>query len=144
MAAHMPLLLFFCFGQGPLWLGLKVLAGDPTAIHCLGNANLNGAAGDLTLCKQLQSTATSLTTSRRKLSSHMLLQNCFRTVVWADHEAGTDWDDLSSVSDERALSALSFVKISLWSSLTTHLPLCMRMKLQEEYDLSSFPYHLLP
>jgi hypothetical protein len=50
----------------------------------------------------------------------------------------------TSVSDKRAFSAMTFVKNPLWSSLTTHLPLCMRMKLQEEYDLSSFPYHLLP
>jgi hypothetical protein len=49
----------------------------------------------------------------------------------------------TSVSDERAFSAMTFVKNSLRSSLITHLPLCMRMKLQEEYDLSSFPYQLL-
>jgi hypothetical protein len=50
----------------------------------------------------------------------------------------------TSVSDERAFAAMTFVKNCLRSALTTHLPLCMRMKLQEEYDLSSFPYHLLP
>jgi hypothetical protein len=42
-------------------------------------------------------------------------------------------------SDERAFSAMTFVKNSLRSSLTAHLPLCMRMKLQDEYGLSSFP-----
>jgi hypothetical protein len=53
------------------------------------------------------------------------------------------------MSDERAFSAMTFVKNCLQSMLTMHLPLCMRMKVQEEYDLSSFdlssfPYSLLP
>jgi hypothetical protein len=49
----------------------------------------------------------------------------------------------TSVSDERAFSAMTFAKNFLWSSLTRHQPLCMRMKLQDEYDLSSLPYHLV-
>jgi hypothetical protein len=50
----------------------------------------------------------------------------------------------TSVSDERAFSAATFTKNFLRSNLATHLPLCMRMKLQDEYGLRSFPYHLLP
>jgi hypothetical protein len=50
----------------------------------------------------------------------------------------------ASVSDERAFSAMTFVEHFLRSSLTTHLPLCMRMKLQDEYGLSSFLCHSLP
>jgi len=49
----------------------------------------------------------------------------------------------TSVIDERAFSSMTFVKNCLRASLTTHLPVCVRMKLQEEYDLDSFPYHLL-
>jgi hypothetical protein len=43
----------------------------------------------------------------------------------------------TSVSDESAFTAMVFVKICLQFSLTTHLAMCTRMKLQEENDLSS-------
>jgi hypothetical protein len=48
----------------------------------------------------------------------------------------------TNMSNERAFSAMVFVKNCLQSTLTTHLPLSMKVK--EEYDLSSFPYSLLP
>jgi hypothetical protein len=49
----------------------------------------------------------------------------------------------TSVADERAFSAMTFVKNVLRASLSTTLVLCMRMKLQEWFDLESFPYHEL-
>jgi hypothetical protein len=47
------------------------------------------------------------------------------------------------MSDERAFSAMTFVKNFIRSSLAAHLPLCMKMKLKKD-GLSSFPYQLLP
>jgi hypothetical protein len=46
----------------------------------------------------------------------------------------------TSMSDERALSERTLVKHCLRPSLTTYLPMCMRMKLLEVYDVSSVPY----
>jgi hypothetical protein len=49
----------------------------------------------------------------------------------------------TSVMDERAFSTMTFVNNCLRAILTTHLPLCARMKVQEEYDLETFPYSAL-
>jgi hypothetical protein len=49
----------------------------------------------------------------------------------------------TSVMDERASFAMTFVRNCLRASSTTHLPLCVRMKLQEEYGVQTFPYFLL-
>jgi len=47
----------------------------------------------------------------------------------------------TSVMDERAFSAMTFIKNRLRSSLSKNLQLCMRTKLQRHFDLDSFPYH---
>ena len=49
----------------------------------------------------------------------------------------------TSVCDERAFSAMSFLKSLLRASLSTNLALCMRLKLQDEFDHESIPYHEL-
>jgi hypothetical protein len=49
----------------------------------------------------------------------------------------------TSVCDERAFSAMTFIKNVLRTSLSTNLALCMRMKLQQWFDLDTFPYHAL-
>ena len=46
-----------------------------------------------------------------------------------------------SVEDERAFSAMSFLKNTLRNRLDTHLEVCMRLKMQDHYTVSDFPYH---
>ena len=45
-----------------------------------------------------------------------------------------------SVEDERVFSAMNFVCSPRCSSLTTHLEECVRMMVQEVFNLGSFPY----
>jgi hypothetical protein len=49
----------------------------------------------------------------------------------------------TSVADERALRCMTFIEHDLRTRLSTNLPLCMHMKLQEWFDLENFPYHTL-
>jgi hypothetical protein len=49
----------------------------------------------------------------------------------------------TSVMDERALSTMILVKRCLHASLRTHLPLYIRMKLQEQYDFEMLSYSAL-
>jgi hypothetical protein len=49
----------------------------------------------------------------------------------------------TSVADKRAFSCMTFIKKHLWTCLSTHLALCMHMKLQEWFDLDTLPYHTL-
>jgi hypothetical protein len=49
----------------------------------------------------------------------------------------------TSVMNERAFFTLIFVQNCLRASLRTHLPLCVRMKMREEYDVETFPYFVL-
>jgi hypothetical protein len=49
----------------------------------------------------------------------------------------------TSVMDERAFATMNFVKNCLRARLTTHLPLCIGMKVQDEYDLETFPHSAL-
>jgi hypothetical protein len=49
----------------------------------------------------------------------------------------------TSIMDERAFVTMTFVQNCLGASLRTHLPLCVRMKLQEEYDEETFPCFVL-
>jgi hypothetical protein len=49
----------------------------------------------------------------------------------------------SSVMDERAFYTMFFVQSCLRVSLRTQLPLCVRMKLQEEYNVEMFSYFVL-
>jgi hypothetical protein len=49
----------------------------------------------------------------------------------------------TSIIDERAFVTMTFVQNCLGANLRTHLPLCVRMKLQEEYDEETFPCFVL-
>jgi hypothetical protein len=49
----------------------------------------------------------------------------------------------TSVADERAFSCMTFIKNNVQTRLSTNLALCMHMKLQEWFDLDTFPYHTL-
>jgi hypothetical protein len=49
----------------------------------------------------------------------------------------------TSGMDERAFSTMTFVKNCLRARLTTPSPLCVRMKVQEDYDLETCPYSAL-
>jgi hypothetical protein len=46
----------------------------------------------------------------------------------------------TSVMDERAFSAMSFIKNRLRARLTKSLQLCMRAKLQQHFNVDTFPY----
>jgi hypothetical protein len=49
----------------------------------------------------------------------------------------------TSVMNERAFFTLTLVQNCVRASLRTHLSLCVRMKLREEYDVETFPYFVL-
>ena len=45
-----------------------------------------------------------------------------------------------SVEDERAFSAMNFLKNKHRNRLDTNLAVCMRMKMQNLYSLNTFPF----
>jgi hypothetical protein len=49
----------------------------------------------------------------------------------------------TSVADGRACSCMTFIKSNLQTRVSTNLALCMHIKLQEWFDLDTFPYHTL-
>jgi hypothetical protein len=46
----------------------------------------------------------------------------------------------TSVENERAFSVMTFIKNCLRATCTTNMSLCLRMKLQNEFEHDSFPF----
>jgi hypothetical protein len=94
--------------------------------ECGGGASVAASNGEmLVMWRKLSSAGLN---SENQVGEFMKLARVLMTVV------GT------SVSDERAFSAMTFVKNSLRSSLEEHLEACVRVKEQTLFDLTTFPH----
>jgi hypothetical protein len=93
---------------------------------CGGGVSVAASNGEmLVMWRKLSSAGVN---SENQVGEFMKLARLLMTVV------GT------SVSDERAFSARTFVKNSLRSSLDKHLEACVRVKEQTLFDLTTFPH----